>query len=90
MGKTDKRVRDLPAALIVYYVIVLSLFFFFQFFHTGGRWQEFLRECPLTHTGNRGSGAPKVMGTILLSVLCGHRRYAHINGVRGASSIPVC
>lgn len=25
-GKTDKRVRDLPAALIVYYVIALSLF----------------------------------------------------------------
>ena len=23
------------------------------------------------------------MGTILLSILCGHRRYAHINGVRG-------
>ena len=40
--------------------------FFFQFLHTGGRWQEFLRECPLTYTGNRGSGAPRVMGTILL------------------------
>ena len=23
------------------------------------------------------------MGTVLLSVLCGHWRYAHINGVRG-------
>ena len=60
-----------------------QLIFFFQFLHTGGRWQEFLRECPLTYAGNRGSGASKVMGTILLSVLCGHRRYAHINGVRG-------
>ena len=60
-----------------------QLIFFFQFLHAGGRWEEFLRECPLTYTGNRGSGAPKVMGTLLLSVLCGHRRYAHINGVRG-------
>ena len=25
-----------------------QLIFFFQFLHTGGRWQEFLRECPLT------------------------------------------
>ena len=30
-----------------------------------------------------GSGAINVMGTVLLSVLSGHWRYAHINGVRG-------
>jgi hypothetical protein len=33
--------------------------------------------------GNRGSGKSNVMGTILLSVLCGHWRYTHINSVRG-------
>jgi hypothetical protein len=60
-----------------------QLIFFFQFLHAGGRWKEFLRDCPLTYTGNRGSGAAKVMGTVLLSVLNGHWRYAHINGVRG-------
>lgn len=60
-----------------------QLIFFFQFLHAGGRWEEFLRNCPLTYTGNRGSGAPKVMGTVLLSVLNGHWRYAHINGIRG-------
>ena len=60
-----------------------QLIFFFQFLQTGGRWEEFLRECPLLYTGNRGSGALNVMGTVLLSVLSGHRRYAHINGVRG-------
>lgn len=60
-----------------------QLIFFFQFLHAGGRWKEFLSRCPLTYTGNRGSGAAKVMGTVLLSVLSGHWRYAHINGVRG-------
>jgi len=60
-----------------------QLIFFFQFLHAGGRWKEFLSKCPLTYTGNRGSGAAKVMGTVLLSVLSGHWRYAHINGVRG-------
>ena len=60
-----------------------SLLFFFQFLEAGGRWEHFLRDCPLTYTGNRGSGAKNVMGTVLLSVLSGHWRYAHINGVRG-------
>jgi len=60
-----------------------QLIFFFQFLHVGGRWEEFMRGCPLHYIGNRGSGAVNVMGTILLSVLAGHWRYAHINGVRG-------
>ena len=60
-----------------------QLIFFFQFLQAGARWQEFLRECPLRYTGNRGSGADHVMGTVMLSVLSGHSRYAHINGIRG-------
>jgi len=60
-----------------------QLIFFFQFLQAGGRWEEFLRDCPLTYSGNRGSGAPRGMGTVLLSVLSGHWRYAHINAVRG-------
>jgi hypothetical protein len=60
-----------------------QLMFFFQFLHVGGRWEEFLRDCPLKYIGNRGSGAPNVMGTAMLSVLSGHWRYAHINAVRG-------
>jgi hypothetical protein len=60
-----------------------QLMFFFQFLEVGGRWREFLADCPLRYEGNRGSGKGNVMGTILLSVLCGHWRYAHINSVRG-------
>ncbi len=60
-----------------------QLIFFFQFLEAGARWSEFLKECPLRYTGNRGSRALNAMGTILLSVLCGHWRFAHINAVRG-------
>lgn len=49
----------------------------------GGRWEHFLKNCPLHYTGDRGSGALNVMGSVLLSVLCGHWRYVHINAVRG-------
>lgn len=60
-----------------------QLMFFFQFLHAGDRWRQLLEGCPLSYVGNRGSGKGNVMGTILLSVLCGHWRYAHINSVRG-------
>lgn len=60
-----------------------QLIFFFQFLKAGGRWEQFMKKCPLSYTGNRGSGALNVMGTVLLSVLNGHWRYAHINSVRG-------
>ena len=60
-----------------------SLLFFFQFLEAGGRWEHFLQDCPPAYTGNRGSGADNVMGTVLPGVLSGHWRYAHINGVRG-------
>jgi len=60
-----------------------QLMFFFQFLEAGERWKSFLADCPLHYTGNRGSGRLNVMGTVLLSILCGHWRYAHINSVRG-------
>jgi len=59
-----------------------QLIFFFQFLRAGGRWKEFLRSCPLTYTGNRGSGAPKVMGNDIIErseralEVCAHERGA--------------
>ena len=43
-----------------------QLIFFFQFLKAGGRWEQFMKHCPLEYTGNRGSGALNVMGTVLL------------------------
>jgi len=65
-----------------------QLIFFAQFLKTGGRWEEFFKKCPLQYTGNRGSGAINVMGTAVLSILCGHWRYAHMNAVRGDTLNP--
>lgn len=60
-----------------------QLIFFFQFLQEGGRWSELLADTPLIYEGNQGSGALNVFGTLMLSVLSGHYRYAHINSVRG-------
>ena len=60
-----------------------QLVFFAQFLHTGGRWEQFVKNSPLRYEGNRGSRVVDVLGTAALSVLCGHWRYAHINAVRG-------
>jgi hypothetical protein len=60
-----------------------QLLFFAQFLQAGQRWEEFLRNCPLTYHGNRGSGAANVLGTVMLGILSGHWRYAHLNSVRG-------
>ena len=60
-----------------------QLIFFMQFLRAGGLWTQLLEDCPLAYRGNRGSGADAVLGTLLLSILNGHFRYAHINAVRG-------
>ena len=60
-----------------------QLIFFAQFLHTGGRWQSFLEKSPLRYEGNRGSAVVDVLGTVMLGILCGHWRYAHLNAVRG-------
>ncbi len=65
-----------------------QLIFFFQFLQAGGRWQKLMENCPLHYVGNRGSGAKNVLGTVLLSILNGHWRYAHINAIRGDAINP--
>ena len=59
-----------------------QLIFVAQFLHAGGRWKRLLEQCPLQYVGNRGSGAVNVVGTAVMSILCGHWRYAHINALR--------
>ena len=60
-----------------------SLLFFFQFLAAGGRWAELVKSIPLAYQSNNASNPRDVIGTLLLSVLNGHWRYAHINAVRG-------
>lgn len=60
-----------------------SLVFFFQFLEAGGRWEKLVKSIPLHYHSNNASDPKDVIGTLLLSVLNGHWRYAHINSVRG-------
>ena len=60
-----------------------SLIFFFQFLKAGGRWEALIKTSPLRYHSNRSSAIRDVLGTMMLSVLAGHGRYAHINSVRG-------
>ena len=65
-----------------------QLIFFAQFLKTGERWKEFIKSSPLKYIGNQGSGVNNTIGTAVLSILCGHWRYAHINSVRGDTLNP--
>jgi hypothetical protein len=56
--------------------------FFIEFLKTSGLFDKLVEECPLNY---RSPNAPKkrdVLGTILLSVLAGQWRYAHMNSIR--------
>jgi hypothetical protein len=56
--------------------------FFIEFLKTGGVFDRWVKICPMKFTSPNASIARDVLGTILLSVLCGHTRYSHISGIR--------
>ena len=53
--------------------------FFIEFLNTSGLFDEFVEDCPLRYTSANAPEKRDVLGTLLLSVLAGHWRYAHIN-----------
>ena len=57
--------------------------FFIEFLKTSGLFDEWVKDCPLEYTSANAPQKRDVLGTILLSVLSGHWRYAHISAVRG-------
>ena len=64
------------------------LTYFFEFLQTSGIWQEFVEQCPLSYSSPNAPTKAEILGTILCGVLSGHRRYAHITGMRGDSVLP--
>ena len=52
--------------------------FFIEFLKTSELFDKWVEECPLTYTSSNAPKKRDVLGTILLSVLAGHWRYAHI------------
>src|ERR1039458_9458119 len=57
--------------------------FFIEFLKTSGLFDKWVEDCPLHYTSANAPEKRNVLGTLLLSVLSGHWRYAHINAIRG-------
>lgn len=57
--------------------------FFIEFLHVSGLYESWVTQCPLRWTSPNAPLKRDVLGTLLLSILSGHQRYAHINALRG-------
>ena len=60
-----------------------QLSFFIQFLKYGNLFLPWVESCPLHYISNNSSKKVDVLGTILLSVLSGHYRFAHIARLAG-------
>ena len=57
--------------------------FFIEYLKTSGLFDKWVEDCPLHYTSGNAPEKRNVLGTLVLSVLAGHWRYAHINAIRG-------
>src|SRR6266542_4491426 len=57
--------------------------FFIEFLKTSGLFDQWVEDCPLRYTSGNAPAKRDVLGTLVLSVLAGHWRYAHISAIRG-------
>ena len=60
-----------------------QLTFFAEYLATTGIYDEWVKSCPLTYTSPNAHSLRNVLGTLMLAILAGHKRYAHITGLRG-------
>ena len=61
---------------------IRALPFFIDYLKQAGLFDAFVADCPLSLTSNNAPKKRDLLGTVLLSVLSGHRRYAHITALR--------
>ena len=61
-----------------------GLAYFVEFLDTTNLFEHFVQTCTLNYQSNNAPDKRDVLGAILLSVLSGHSRYAHINALRGS------
>lgn len=57
--------------------------FFSEFLATAGVFDRWVDACPLHYSSPNASRARDVLGTLMLGILAGSKRYAHIAGIRG-------
>src|SRR5258708_135742 len=56
--------------------------FFIELLKQGGLFDGFVADCPLHYTSPNAPNKRDVLGTVMLSVLAGHWRYAHMTTLR--------
>src|ERR1039458_4829865 len=62
--------------------------FFIDFLKVSGLFDAFVADCPLHYTSPNAPKKRDVLGTTMLSMLSGHKRYAHIAALRGDGVLP--
>src|SRR5438270_780403 len=62
--------------------------YFIEFLKTNGLWERWVEDCPLHYTSPNAPPKQDILGTVMLSVLAGHKRYAHITTVRSDNVLP--
>jgi hypothetical protein len=63
-------------------VTPMGQLFFIEFLKVSGLFDAFVTDCPLRYTSPNSPEVRDVLGTMVLSILCGHKRYAHITNIR--------
>ena len=62
--------------------------FFIEFLKVSGRFEAWVRDCPLVYKSPNAPKVRDVLGTVLLAILAGHKRYAHITALRSDGVLP--
>ena len=62
--------------------------FFTEYLQVSGLFDPWVERCPLLWTSPNAPRTRDVLGTAVLSILCGHQRYAHVSALRGEYDQP--
>src|SRR5512145_2803655 len=62
--------------------------FFIEFLKVSGVFDALVADCPLYRTSPNAPANRDVLGTLVLSVLAGHKRYAHVTALRADGVLP--
>ncbi len=62
--------------------------FFIEFLKVAGLFDALVADCPLAYTSPNAPDKRDVLGTTMLSILAGHKRYAHITALRNDGVLP--
>jgi hypothetical protein len=62
--------------------------FFIDYLKAAGLFDAWVADCPLSYKSPNAPKKRDILGTMLLSILAGHWRYAHMASLRGDAVLP--